>query len=180
MPTNAAWALSWRADPRALPLANRHYTRQSPASRQFVAPGRCLVLLAPDADALWVTSYPFAPWVKHAWAGAWICSLFRNESPHLSSALIPAAVAITRWRFGDPPSLGMVTFIDARQVRHKRDPVRCFLRAGFSRVGETAGGLVALQLLPAHMPAPAWPLGMTWPLWDGDARVPERRTVHAY
>jgi hypothetical protein len=42
-------------------------------------------------------------------------------------------------------------------VRPKRDPGRCFVRAGFTRVGQTKGGLVALQMLPDQMPdaAPA-------------------------
>ena len=29
--------------------------------------------------ALWVTSFPFAQYVRHQWAGAWVCSAFRNE-----------------------------------------------------------------------------------------------------
>lgn len=32
------WRLSWRADPRALPLADRHYNRQKIGSAQFVPP----------------------------------------------------------------------------------------------------------------------------------------------
>jgi hypothetical protein len=152
------WTLSTRADPRALPLADAHYTRQSPGAPQFVPPGRCLVLLTPAADALWVTSFPFAAYVKHAWAGSWICSLFRNESGALSSDLIREAVAATRWRWS-VPALGMVTFVDAGKVRRKRDPGRCFLRAGFERVGETKGGLAALQLRPERMPQAQAPIG---------------------
>src|SRR6266496_775871 len=64
------WLLSYRADPRALRLADRHYNRQKVGSAQFVPPGRCLVLLTEAADALWVTSYPLAEYVQHAWAGA--------------------------------------------------------------------------------------------------------------
>lgn len=154
---SASWSLSWRADPRAAALADRHYTRQSPGSPQFVPPGRCLVLTTPTA--LWVTSWPFAEYVRHAWAGAWICSLFRNEGDALSSDLIRAAVAATRWQWPDVPDLGMVTFVDADKVRRKRDPGRCYLRAGFERVGETAGGLIALQMLPAAMPEPCAPAG---------------------
>jgi hypothetical protein len=51
--------------------------------------------------------------------------------------------------------LGMVTFVDPTQTRRKRDPGRCFRRAGFRAVGFTKGGLVALQMLPAEMPGPA-------------------------
>ena len=115
------------------------------------------MLLTADADALWVTSWPFAEYVRHAWPGAWVNSLFRNESAHLSSELIREAIAVTLWEWPDPPDLGMVTFVDAGKVRRKRDPGRCYLRAGFERVGETKGGLVALQLLPDAMPAPAAP-----------------------
>jgi hypothetical protein len=107
------WERSHRFDARALPLADRHYNRRKVGSPQFVPPGRCLVLLTPDATALWTTSWPFAEYVRHAWAGAWVCSAFRNESPHLSSGLIRDAVSATRHLYGDPPALGMVTFVDA-------------------------------------------------------------------
>ena len=146
------WRLSHRADPRACAIADRHYNRQKIGSPQFVPPGRCIVLLDHDG-ALWVTSWPFAEYVKHAWAGAWVNSLFRNESRWLSSLLIREAVSITR-SIWDPPPLGLVTFVDAAKVRRKRDPGYCYLKAGFTVAGKTVGGLVALQLLPADMPEP--------------------------
>jgi hypothetical protein len=73
------WERSHRFDARALPLADRHYNRRKVGSPQFVPPGRCLVLLTPDATALWTTSWPFAEYVRHAWPGAWVNSLFRRE-----------------------------------------------------------------------------------------------------
>jgi hypothetical protein len=146
------WQLSHRADSRALPIADRHYNRQKPGTPQFVPPGRCIVLLTEKADALWITSWPFAEYVKHAWAGAWVCSCFRNEGSVLSSELIREAVAVTRDVYGEPPPLGMITFVNADKVRRKRDPGRCFVKAGFTRVGKTKGGLVALQMLPSAMP----------------------------
>lgn len=39
----SVWALSHRADARALPIADRHYNRQKIGSPQFVPPGRCVV-----------------------------------------------------------------------------------------------------------------------------------------
>jgi hypothetical protein len=157
------WIVSHRADRRAAELANRHYSRRSVGSAQFVPPGRFLVLLTPEASALWVTSWPRASFVKHAWAGAWMCSLFRNEDPshYLSSELIRDAVAATRARFGKPPKLGMVTFVDASKVRQKRDPGRCFRKASFRPVGYTKGGLLALQLVPSEMPSAALAGGMS-------------------
>ena len=160
------WALSHRADPPARKLADRHYNRQSIGATQFVPPGRCLVLPSVCTRAFWVTSRPFAEYVKHAWAGAWICSAFRNEGAGLSSDLIRDAVAATRWKYGDPPALGMVTFIDRSKIRRKRDPGRCYLRAGFTRCGKTKGGLLALQLLPEDMPLPAEPMGAQRGLFD--------------
>lgn len=111
------WHLSHRADSRGAVLADRHYSRKTIGHPQFVPPGRCIVLLTSPATALWVSSWPYAQYVRHAWPGAWICSLFRNESPYLSSELITQAVAVTRWIWGQPPSLGMVTFVDTTKVR---------------------------------------------------------------
>lgn len=145
------WQLSNRADPKSRVIADRHYNRQKVGAPQFVPPGRCLVFWA--EGALWVSSYPIAEYVKHQWAGAWVNSLFRNERPdlYLSSELIVQAVAATRFEWG-VPELGMVTFIDPTKVRHKRDFGRCYRRAGFVHVGETKGGLIALQLKPEDMP----------------------------
>jgi hypothetical protein len=114
-------------------------------------------LVTPKADALWVSSWQRPEWVKHAWTRAWVCTCFRNESHWLSSALIQQAVAVTRWSWGPPPADGMVTFIDPRRIRAKRDPGRCFLRAGWSSCGRTSRGLVVLQLRADAMPPPAEP-----------------------
>jgi hypothetical protein len=151
------WELSHRFDPRALPLADRHYNRQKPGTPQFVPPGRNIVLLTPARDALWVSSWPFAEFTRHAWAGAWVNTLFRNESPMLSSDLIREAVAATRALWGDPPELGFVSFIDRSKTRPKRDPGYCYAMAGWQLVGKTKGGLYVRQQLPDAMPAPARP-----------------------
>jgi hypothetical protein len=116
------------------------------------------VLLTEKADALWITSWPFAEYVKHAWAGAWVCSCFRNESVHLSSELITEAVAATIYRYGPAPDLGMITFVNPKKVnpikvRGKTEWGFCYKKAGFREVGATKGGLVALQILPDEMPA---------------------------
>lgn len=151
------WQKSDRFDPKARVIADRHYNRQKPGTDQFVPPGRCVVLYAKSetGEAFWVTSWPFAEYVKHAWAGAWVCSAFRNEGAGLSSTLIRDAVAVTRGYMGEPPDLGMVTFVDRKKVRGKRDFGYCYRMAGFVECGETKGGLLALQLLPPDMPAPA-------------------------
>lgn len=187
MTATSSWFTSHRADPHANAVAKRHYTVQSPESRQFVPPGRCLVLRTDGYAALWVTSAPFTEFTHHAWAGAWVCSLFRNESAgrYLSSDLIREAVAVTRWRWPDVPPLGMVTFVDTAKTRAKRDPGRCYLKAGFRPAAcpvhawldliltdcpacqsRTVGGLVALQLWPDEMPEPMTPALYQPSLWE--------------
>lgn len=156
-PQGMRWVQSHRADPDVVPLADRHYNRQKIGAPQFAPPGRCIVLKTAELDAFWITSWPFAEYVKHAWAGAWVCSAFRNESRHLSSELIREAVAVTVAKYPAIPPLGMITFVDASKVRRKRDPGRCYIRAGFKPCGYTKGGLVALQMLPAEMPIGAFP-----------------------
>lgn len=153
------WRMSHRADPFAVALADRHYNRQKPGTPQFVPPGRCVVLTA-EAGAVWTTSWPFAQYVKHSWAGAWVNSIFRKECDGLAHEFIRAAVAVTRSLWPNVPELGMVTFIDPRKVKPiMRRGIEVwgysYLCAGFKPVGETKGWLLAFQLLPADMPAPA-------------------------
>lgn len=154
------WQLSSRQDAAALPLADRHYNRQKPGTDRFGPPGRSLALITPCRRALWLTTWQ--QHVQHAWPGAWVCSLFRNEGAALSSVLIREAVAVTRWHFGAPPQHGMITFVDTAKVRRKRDPGRCYLRAGFVRVGWTSErGFLVLQLQAEAMPPAEAPLGVT-------------------
>lgn len=155
------WKASHRADKRALPIADRHYNRQKPGTPQFVPPGRCLVFLSRNHDALWVSSWPFGEYVKHRWPGLWVCSLFRKEGPGIASDMIRQAVAATRSRWEVPPG-GMVTFIDPEQVtpivrRGKQHWGYSWERAGFEPDGKTEGGLLAFVLRPGRMPPAAEP-----------------------
>lgn len=160
------WRKSWRCDPRARVLADRHYSRQSHGAPNFVPPGRCLVLWAPGA--YWVTSWPFAEYVLHDWAGDWVCSAFRRESSDLpiASMMIRSAVAATRFHWPDADT-AMITFVDPSKVRRKRDAGRCFLRAGFRHVGYTRGGLLAFRLATSDMPEPEPPCEAQLSLFAG-------------
>lgn len=149
--------MSHRADPVAVALADRHYNRQHPGSPQFVPPGRNRCFVTMDGCAVWTTSWPFAEYVRHAWPGAWVNSIFRNEGAGLSSELILEAIAATRW-FWEPPDHGIITFVDASKTRPKIHPGYCYRMAGFNHVGYTKGGLWAFQMLPEFMPPPAMPL----------------------
>jgi hypothetical protein len=156
------WQLSYQADPRACKLADRHYSRKKIGSPQFMPPGRQLVLLSENGDALWGTSWPREDCVDRVWfRDAWVCVMFRNESGILSSLLIREAVAITRWKYGNPGPSGMITMIDARKVGSV-NPGYCYKQAGFRHVGYTQGGLHILQLLEDQMPEAEAPNGVLW------------------
>jgi len=171
------WCVSNRFDRAAKRLADRHYNRQTPDSPQFAPPGSCVVFLTADAKAFWITSYPKTEFTHHKWAGAWICSAFRSEGAGQATELITAALAATRAHYGDPPDLGLVTFLDARKV----EPIltrgvptfgRTWVKAGFRFVGKTKRGLLAFQILPRDMPSaiPALPRGPSGlPIFDGVA-----------
>ena len=159
------WRYSHRADQRSRVIADLHYNRQKIGTPQFVPPGRCAVFYAstPTGEALWVTSWPFPEWVKHAWPGAWICSAFRNEGAAPASVLISQAISATRALMLEPPQIGMITFIDRSKVRPTK--VRgvdvwgwTYRKVGFVDAGETKGGLLALQLFPDDMPPAEFPV----------------------
>lgn len=172
------WRLSWRADPFSRRIADGHYSRQKPGTAQFVPTGSCVVFnaLTDTGRAYWVTSWPLAEWVKHDWAGAWICTAFRNEGAGKASEMVRQAVAATRACYGDPPALGMVTFVDEKKVRLAAARLRrgfvgpvpiygqVYRQAGFREVGRTKGGLLVLQMLPERMPPPCPPIGFQLPL----------------
>ncbi len=157
------WQPSHRAHTPARLLADRHYSRQKPGSPQFMPPGSCRVLVANNRKAVFGLSNPDPRFVGHEWAGAWICSIFRNENAGpLASDMIREALAIFQspYGYGAPPALGCVTFVDPKKVRGvlvrgERVKGFCFMKAGFRLVGETKRrGLMAWQLLPNDMPAP--------------------------
>src|SRR5262249_12664656 len=130
------WCRSHRADPIARQLADRHYNRQKPGTPQFVPPGSCCVFVTFNQRAFWVTSAPIAKYVKHAWAGAWVCSAFRSENAGRASDLIRLAVAATRFHYKDKiPDLGMVTFLDRNKVK----PIKSHGKLRWGYTWEQAG-----------------------------------------
>jgi hypothetical protein len=171
------WRLSWRADPAVRAIADRHYNRQKVGAVQFVPPGRCLVLKTFDLSAAWIASWPYGAYVQHAWPGAWMNSLFRNEGDMRSSDLIRWAVAHTRATWPEVPDLGIVSFVDASKTAPKEVPGWCYRRAGWSHVGFTQAGLYAFQQLPGKrvgrrsepMPDPAPVPGWQPSLFDLEA-----------
>jgi len=137
------WKLIDKGDKRALALADRHYTRQTPGSNQFCRPGRNLVLLGQDGKALWVTWQGIR---DDRFENAWECTMFRNESSYISSHLIMLAIGITVGEWGEPPSDGMITYVG----KHLKGG--CFHAAGFQKVGYSKSGKGCLQLRADRFP----------------------------
>lgn len=149
------WNVSHRASKLAVEIADRHYNRQKPGTPQFVPPGRCVVLR--HQSAVWVTSWPFAEYTKHEWAGAWVNTTFRKECGGNASDFIIQAIAATRFVWPDVPEIGIVSFVNPVKVpatirRGEKVYGYSYLKAGFEHVGFTKGGLWVWQMKPCYMP----------------------------
>ncbi len=145
------WVETRDGDAHGRAIYRRHYSYRPYADARdpalFVGPGGKLVLIATDGRGLFVwRSFIDDATIdgeRHAGPRDVCCSVFRNESGALSSALILQAepFAFSRW----PGTARLYTYVDPSKVRRKRDPGRCFLRAGWRRRGITKGGLVVLE-----------------------------------
>ncbi len=126
------WQVRHHRDPAALALADRHDSRCRPGSGQLGPPGRKLVLVSCCERAVWVSHWPY-PQLALDGLDAWRRRLFRNEGAGLSSQLIAAAaMALTARLWDERPADGWVTWVDVTRTRRKRDPGRCFRRAGWT------------------------------------------------
>jgi hypothetical protein len=91
-----------------------------------------------------------------------VCSLFRNEGAARASDLIIEAVAATKAYFGEPPKLGIITFVAPTKIRSV-NPGFCYKKAGWKLVGATKGGKPCLQQLPEELPDAQEPTGFRGP-----------------
>lgn len=126
-------------------LFRRHYSykpyRDGRDPAHFVGPGQKMVLLTPDARALFV-------WRKFLSGDAQVgvnCAAFHNEGAALSSDLIREAMRLAwdRW-----PGERLYTYVNPRKIR-STNPGCCFLKAGWRRCGVTkCRRLTILEALP--------------------------------
>lgn len=139
------WFLTKDGDRTLLALYERHYSCYQYADGRprflFVGPGEKVVLRTNSGDA----GFAWRKFIDDSGQQGVNCAFFRNESSHTSSELIRQADAIADriW-----PSERHYTYVDPTKTRRKRDPGRCFVRAGWRRCGLTAKGLVILEKLP--------------------------------
>lgn len=103
-----------------------------------------MVLKTPEADAVWVT------WkgIRDDGLNALECTIFRNESQHLSSDMIKYALTATIDTWGGLPQDGLITYVDKSKVQSNTQGFG-FLIAGFKKIGRSKSkGLLLLQYKP--------------------------------
>lgn len=145
------WLAVQRTDARAFALYRRHYSFKknarwrTPGNTNVTGSGQTMVLLSQMGDALFV-------WLRNTvqrldkQVGV-NCAIFRNEGASLSSDLIREADDLAWQRWTDEPR--HFTYIDASEVRHKRDPGRCFIKAGWRKCGVSANGKLLFERVAA-------------------------------
>lgn len=150
------WQRTTHFDIAVARLADEHYSRRKKGSRQFRPPGQSVVLYIPGpqwpfkAAAAWVWWRPH-PDKAHRYDGYdgwWNCSLFRNESPLLSSDLIRAAIPWVLDAWGRPPH-GFDTYVWPEKLR-STNPGYCYQVAGWQKDGWSKDGKKRRLFLPVE------------------------------
>jgi len=112
---------------------------------KFIGPGQYMLLVTQDARAI----FAWRKFISADGQQGVNCAIFRNEGSEcgmLSSELIREAMRLAwiRW-LGER----LFTYVNPRGVRHKRDPGRCFVKAGWRQCGTTkARKLIIFEALP--------------------------------
>lgn len=139
-------------DERAAALYRRHYSCHQYADGRrdrygyrnrflILGPGEKMVLMTVACDAL----FAWRKFIDASGQRGINCAVFRNESPHLSSAMILEAEqhAWARWE-----AQRLYTYVNATAIR-STNPGYCFQVAGWRECGKTKSrGLVILEKLP--------------------------------
>lgn len=144
------WLSVKDGDPRAAAIHTRHYSHYHYADKRrqlhgyrnrflIMGPGEKLVLLGNDEQALF-------GWRRYhdASQGYGVsCTVFRNEGTQRSSDLIREADALAWVKWPDEPR--HYTYVNPQMIRSS-NPGYCFIMAGWSKCGETKGGLIILDI----------------------------------
>jgi hypothetical protein len=125
-------------DPRGVALADRHYSRRKIGSPQFMPPGQTLILMTCSEDAIfgWWRPKPGVKAMNNL--DGWTCTIFRNESPVLSSELILEAEVILAYLKECGPD-GLITYVWDAKLK-STNPGYCFKCAGWQRLGTSKDG----------------------------------------
>lgn len=128
-------------------MYERHYSAYRYADgrtrKLFVGPGEKVVLRTEPGDAFFV----WRKFIDDSGQQGINCAAFRNESKHLSSALIYQADAIADCLW---PDSRHYTYVNREKIASS-NPGYCFLKAGWRKCGMTKGGLLILERAdPTH------------------------------
>lgn len=127
------WEIVKKTDPRAVDIADRHYSRQKIGSPQFMPPGQTIVLFSLAGAVFgWWRPHPRSGIVAMNGLEGWTCTIFRNESKELSSSLILDAEKAFEYLDLDIGPDGLLTYVWDRKVRSS-NPGFCFLCAGYEK-----------------------------------------------
>ena len=132
-PLSSTWERVTKFNADACELADRHYSRRKPGSGQFMPPGQTIVLLAESAVWGWWRPDPNSGIVAMNGLDGWTCTIFRNESPVLSSLMVLDA---ERFIFDCGPD-GLITYVWDSKVASS-NPGCCFKKAGYRVTGRSA------------------------------------------
>jgi hypothetical protein len=137
----SVWCQVKDGDDTARAIFDGHYSRRRYADGRkpliFVGPGEKIVLITPDASALFI----WRKFISGDDQQGVNCAVFRNEGPALSSALIIEAEKFARERW---PNERLYTYVNPHMIR-STNPGYCFLKAGWRRCGVTKGRLIILE-----------------------------------
>jgi hypothetical protein len=137
----ALWQQVGKFDPRTAALADGHYSRRTVGSRQFMPPGQTVILLSRDERAVfgWWRPDPASGIRAMNDLDGWTCTIFRNESPSLSSDMILDAERALYATGHDIGPDGLLTYVWDSRIR-SRNPGYCFKMAGWQKIGRSADG----------------------------------------
>lgn len=150
--SDGPWVKTTKFDANAASLADRHYSRRTVGSPQFMPPGQTLILIGRDVDAVfgWWRPDPASGLKQMNGLDGWTCTIFRYErapdGPQASALILAAEVQLAATGRGCGPD-GMLTYVWDRKVR-SANPGYCFIRAGWVRRGRSADGRKTLLHKP--------------------------------
>jgi len=131
MSSVSVWEVATKFDARGAALADRHYSRRTVGSPQFMPPGETLILIRDGAVFGWWRPAPSSGIVAMNGLDGWTCTIFRNESDCLSSELVLEAERQLASVKGECGPDGMLTYVRDKKVRSV-NPGYCFKRAGWT------------------------------------------------
>lgn len=145
------WLRVGKFDSRTAALADRHYSRRKVGSPQFMPPGQTIILWCEMGAVFgWWRPHPASGLQSMNGLDGWTCTIFRNESPLLSSELVLAAErALVAAADGCGPD-GMLTYVWDSKVK-STNPGYCFKRAGWKVRGRSADGRKTLLGKPFEL-----------------------------